>query len=351
MRGRYAFLRSSRWVGIAALVLAVSVACVFLGRWQLSRYEAKADQAELVTSNYDAPPVAAIELLPTPQSALAHRDTWRSVELHGEYLTPALLLPQRPIEGSAADHVIGLFAADTTAGTWLFVVDRGWYPTDSFTDHTTQTELPEGEVSLTVRLRGAEPASDRDLGPGRLHALNPEQVLAELTALDEAGTDLAEAEVVTGAYGTLATEVPSTAEPPAPLPRPSTDLGNHLSYAFQWWVFAAGAWVGFVVLARREAAGLGAAVADTAAGGSTTGTGPAPATRPRRRRSFADEAEEDALIDAQLAEQQSESRPLGVHSVADRPCGDKDHTHSEVPGATQDRRAQDAGQASETSSR
>src|SRR5690625_4421712 len=28
--------------------------------------------------------------------------------------------------------------------------------------------------------------------------------------------------------------------------------GPHLSYAFQWWVFAAGALVGLVVLARRE---------------------------------------------------------------------------------------------------
>lgn len=307
MTGRYAFLRSTRWFGIAALVLAVSVTCVLLGRWQLSRYETKADQADLVTNNYDAPPVLATELLPTPESALAHRDTWRSVELHGEYLSPALLLPQRPIEGSAADHVIGVFAADTAAGTWLFVVDRGWYPTDSFTDHSAQTELPEGEVSLTVRLRDAEPASDRDLGPGRLHALNPEQVLAEHAALGEADADLDDAEAVTGAYGTLATEVPSTAEPPAPLPRPSTDLGNHLSYAFQWWVFGAGAWVGFVVLARREAAGLGAAGAGAPASGPATGTGPAPAARSRRRRSFADEDAEDALIDAQLAGRQPEA--------------------------------------------
>src|SRR5699024_5744820 len=211
------------------------------------------------------------------------------------------------IEGSAADHVIAVFAADTAAGTWLFVVDRGWYPTDSFTDHTAQAELPEGRVTLTARLRAAEPASTRDLGPGRLHALNPEQVRAELAALAEAGTDLDEAELVTGAYGTLATEVPSTSEPPTPLPRPSTDLGNHLSYAFQWWVFGAGAWVGFVVLARREAAGLGAAGSAPAAGGGSSegapaaGARPAPTPRPHRRTPFADEAAEDALIDAQLA--------------------------------------------------
>lgn len=297
MRGRYAFLRSTRWLGIAALVLAVSVTCVLLGRWQLSRYETKADQADLVASNYDAPPVAATDLLAGPEAALAHQDTWRQVQLEGEYLAPALLLPQRPIEGSAADHVIGVFAADTAEGTWLLVVDRGWYPTDSFTDHSAQADLPQGQVSLTVRMRAAEPPSDRDLGAGRLHALHPEQVVAELAAVGGQG-DLDDVQLVTRAYGTLAAEQPSTAEPPAPLPRPSTDLGNHLSYAFQWWVFGAGAWVGFVVLVRREAAGL--AAAGTGGGGSAAAGRADPA--PRRRLTFADDAEEDALIDAQLAD-------------------------------------------------
>ena len=344
MSGRYAFLRSTRWLGIAALVLAVSVACVLLGRWQLSRYETKADQADLVTSNYDAAPVAVTDLLPTPQTVLRHEDTWRPVELQGEYVTPSLLLPQRPIEGSAADHVIGVFAADTAQGTWLLVVDRGWYPTDSFTDHSAQAELPEGQVTVTVRMRAAEPASERDLGPGRLHALHPVQVREELATVG--GDGLGDVPLVTGAYGTLASEQPSTAQPPAPLPRPSTDLGNHLSYAFQWWVFGAGVWVGFVVLARREAAGLGAAGAGSAAGAgepASAGAGrPTPAARPRRRMAFADDAEEDALIDAQLAEQQPESPPVGVVSVADRPRGDRNHTPDQ---------AQDAPQARDTSSR
>ncbi|HIZ34639.1 MAG TPA: SURF1 family protein [Candidatus Ruania gallistercoris] len=313
MRHRYAFLRSTRWLGITALVLAVSITCVLLGRWQLSRYETKADQADLVTSNYDAAPVPATELLPTPESPLAHQDTWRSVQLTGEYLTPSLLLPQRPIEGSAADHVIGVFAADTTEGTWLLVVDRGWYPTDSFTDHSAQAALPEGEVQLTVRMRAAEGPSARDLGPGRLHALNPQQVLAEQAAVGDDVPDPARAELVSGAYGILAEEQPSTTAAPTPLPRPSTDLGNHLSYAFQWWVFGAGVWVGLVVLARREADGLGAAAPSAAEAAPAAESGrPEPATRSRRRMRFADDAAEDALIDAQLAEQQPESAPVGV---------------------------------------
>ncbi len=318
MRGRYAFLRSGRWWGIAALALAISIACVLLGRWQLSRYEHKADEAALVEANYDAPPAALSQLLPTPGADLAHGDTWRPVQLRGHYLQPSLSLPQRPIEGSAADHVIGVFAAETDQGTWLLVVDRGWYPTNAFADHSAQADLPSGEVTMTVRLRAAEPASTRDLGPGRLHRLHPEQVLEKLQAVDpepaaEAGVDLAQATLVTGAYGTLASESPAVADPPAPLPRPSTDLGNHLSYTFQWWVFGIGAWVGYVVLARREAEAQEAAAGGKArAAGDDPASGPssrvrsarpAQTGRPRRRFTFADDAEEDALIDAQLAEQ------------------------------------------------
>src|SRR5699024_567376 len=44
-------------------------------------------------------------------------------------------------------------------------------------------------------------------------------------------------EVVTGAFGELAAEEPAV-DRPAALPSPDTSLGPHLSYAFQWWVFA-----------------------------------------------------------------------------------------------------------------
>lgn len=330
MRGRYAFLRSGRWLGIAALALAICLACVLLGRWQLSRYDDKADEANLVTSNYDAPAVEVTELLTGPTAPLAHEDTWRPVQLRGHYLTPALSLPQRPIEGSAADHVIAVFAAETGQGTWLLVVDRGWYPTDSFTDHSAQAELPSGEVTMTARLRAAEPASDRDLGPGRLHALHPEQVLTRLEEISPApgaaaGVDLETAQLVTGAYATLAAESPSVGSAPAPIPRPSTDLGNHLSYTFQWWVFGIGAWVGYVVLARREAearaAASGAGESDGgpgqragAAEGGVPGAARGAPARPRRRVTFADDAEEDALIDAQLGEQQGATQARDTSS-------------------------------------
>ncbi|UFU04317.1 SURF1 family protein [Ruania suaedae] len=281
---RYSFLRSRRWVTIAVVALVVSLTCALLGYWQYTRYQGKAEAAALVEANYDSAPVALTELLPTAQAPWSDDLTWRQVRVTGEYLTPAVVLPQRPIGGSPADHVLAMLAVEVEGEEepWWLLVDRGWYRSDAFGDHTAQQQLPDGQVTLTVRLRAAEPPSGRDLGGRQVHAINPSQVLdAAAPGADVAG------QVVTGTYGVVAQESPTTASPPAALRRPSADLGNHLSYAFQWWVFAVGALVGAVVLARREATVLGG-----------PGSTPDPAARPRRR---TEAEEEDALIDAQLA--------------------------------------------------
>jgi cytochrome oxidase assembly protein ShyY1 len=58
---------------------------------------------------------------------------------------------------------------------------------------------------------------------------------------------------VYGGYGELVEQQPAAATSPTVLPEPDPGLGPHLAYAFQWWVFAAIALGGVVVLARREA--------------------------------------------------------------------------------------------------
>ncbi|TDE90306.1 SURF1 family protein [Occultella glacieicola] len=302
--GRYRFLLSGRWAGIVAVAVVVSLACGGLGYWQLTRYQGKAEAIALVDANYDADPVAIEAVLPTSDSVLEDSRTWTPVTVTGHYLTdaahPSVVLPQRPIGGSAADHVAAIFAVDGAAGeTWLLTVDRGWYATDTFTDHGPQQEVPGGEVTLTVRLRPAEPLTDRDAPEGQVYGLAPAQVLTATTG-DGGAAAGGDGRLVTGAYGVLADESPTTASPPNPLPRPAADLGNHLSYAFQWWIFGIGALAGAAILARREAF-------ETHDFGPHSPNSPAarPAPRiepPARTRRRSAEEEEDALIDAQLRE-------------------------------------------------
>ena len=298
---RYSFLLTRRWVGIAAVAVLVSLTCVALGYWQLTRYQGKAELIALVEANYERAPVPLTDLLPDAGSPLPEDLVWGQVTVTGEYVgATSLVLPQRPIEGSPADHVIAVIATQAPdGGTRLLAVDRGWYPTDEFADHSAALALPSGEVTLTVRLRAAEDATSRIAPAGQVYALAPAQVVeAELASAgtsDGAGPD---AQVVAGVYGALAAETPTTAGAPDLLRRPSADLGSHLSYTMQWWVFAIGALVGTVILARREAEDLA-----TPAGEPELAAARAPA-RSRRRTA---EDEEDDLIDAQLEDQASET--------------------------------------------
>lgn len=279
-QGRYAFLGTRRWLGIIAVVVLISIVCALLGYWQLTRYQSRAEQVNLVETNYDAEPVPMAQLLDSPDAELAPDDEWLPVQVTGRYVGQAMVLPQRGVAGSPADHVVAMFATSDLGGEGdLILVDRGWYRTDSFAEHPRARDLPEGELQVVLRLRTAEAPSPRDLAEGQVHSLNPGQVRAR--ALEQEADD---AGLVSGVYGMLASEQQQGSSTlPAELellPRPPADLGSHLSYAFQWWVFSAGALVGLVILARREAAGM-------------------PIERgPQRRTKEGDD--EDAQIDAQL---------------------------------------------------
>jgi hypothetical protein len=203
----------------------------------------------------------------------------------------------------------------------VLVVDRGWVPTGE----TSAAEVdppapPVGPVTVTVKLREDEPASGRSAPAGQVQAIAVDQVLA--AAGMSGATTFA-------AYGGLVSESPAPAAALGQLPEPSTDPGSHLSYAFQWWVFALGGLVAFLVMARREllderderAEAQGddvlpeVAVVPAGDGPSLwpTRDDPRPPRRrpvPRRRagdpnvphrRGGRDEDAEDALIDAQLA--------------------------------------------------
>lgn len=280
MRSRFAFLRTRRWVGIAVLTVVVAAGCVVLGTWQLSRHEYRAEAIERVQTNAGMPAVPLTELLTTPDTAVGDDLEWRAAIVTGRYVGNPVALPQRGVEGTAADHALAMLAFTGPDGeTWLIAVDRGWYPTDAFADHSDRLALPDGEVSVVLRLRPAEEPSPRDQVPGQVFRIAPEQVLQAATpGADVAGT------LVTSGYGWLVSESPTTANPPTPIPVPEPNYRSNLSYALQWWTFGLLAFVGYAVLARRERSAM-----DRDAGV------PAPQPRPRRR---SDAELEDAEIDA-----------------------------------------------------
>lgn len=282
-----------QWVtlGLAAVLLAAL--CVLAAFWQWHRYTDRQEQIDLVEANYTAEPVPLEELVAGPGATLAPADVWRPAVVVGEYVPEqTVLLRNRPVNGTPGFHLLVPLRTDLGGEDVVIVVDRGFVPLGADASEAASVpDPPAGEVTVTVTLRADEPADGRDAEAGTVARINTEQVLAAT------GTDAPTSDGGTvGAYGQVRDEEPAAAQALVPAPRPDTDPGSHLSYAFQWAIFALGAVGGFVLLWRRETR-----AASVTAGELLAAEAPDGSSRPRRERRRSrrvDEEHEDALVDA-----------------------------------------------------
>ncbi len=239
MKGwRFAFSR--RWFGYLALAIAFAVACTALSFWQFARREEARTEIERVEANWNATPVELADALPT-LDAFEADDKWMPVTMSGRYLTAEQILVRgRPYGGAPGFEVLVPLLLDD--GT-VFIVDRGWLPVGNAQDEPDFVPTaPSGVVTVVVRLKASEP-----LVPGRSA---PEGQIATIHLPDVA--DRVGEPTYTGAYGLLATEDPAAAVRPAEVVKPVADEGPHLSYAFQWIVFALMGFFGLGWAVRHE---------------------------------------------------------------------------------------------------
>ncbi len=236
-------------IGLWLMALVFATACVFLGRWQLHRYQDKHDKAELVSRNYDAPPVPLRRLLPSPTAPFAASLQWRQVRAQGTY-EPAdtLLVRNRPHRGQGAQGVYGyevLVPLRLDDGAVL-LVDRGWLPNgtrgnDPGAAPDAVPPPPRGRVQVLARLKPTEPAREQRLPPGQVASIAVRQIGAHLRL------------PVYPAYAVLTRESPSVTPAPALLDPPVTsgNEGINASYAVQWLLFAL-LGLGFPIWVRRR---------------------------------------------------------------------------------------------------
>lgn len=262
-----------RWGGYLAVVIVFAVACGLLSWWQWARRADAVAEIQRVAVNYEAPPIAVDEALPA-LDAWEEADEWLPVELHGRYLVDdQLLVRNRPYNGASGFEVLVPLLLDDGR---VFVVDRGWVPVGSSIEAPDAVPAPpDGDVTVTVRLKPGEPTLlGRSAPEGQLATIHLPSV-----------ADLVGDETYTGAYGLLASEDPAPADRPAPALKPEADEGPHLSYALQWIAFGVLAFVALVWAFRRERR-IAALPAEEQA-----------AARAPKRRS-ADSDYEDAALDA-----------------------------------------------------
>ncbi|MBT2675785.1 SURF1 family protein [Streptomyces sp. ISL-14] len=145
----YRFLLTPRWWGINVFVLLAIPFCVFMGSWQLSRFEARvadhrsAGEQAAENKREAARPLA--ELLPVDKATVG-----KQVTASGRY-GKQLLVPDRELDGKQGYYVLTLLHTDE--GKALPVV-RGWRPGDA--DRAKAPAAPTGEVTVTGSLQASE---------------------------------------------------------------------------------------------------------------------------------------------------------------------------------------------------
>lgn len=225
---------------IASLaLLAVVLACVRLGFWQLSRRAERLALNERIAARMQQPPLADAAAL-----ADTARSLYRMAEFQGEYdVARSIVLPGRSFNGVPGVHLL----TPLRRGSRALLVNRGWVPAadgatiapDSFpiTDRAARglvLPFPGRPQSLApVRDAVADSGFRRvwfTIDPAALRAQFPYELLPFTLQLLPA---------------------PDAPRYPHRLDPPPLDQGPHLSYAIQWFSFALIGIIGWLAVLRR----------------------------------------------------------------------------------------------------
>ncbi|WP_354642828.1 SURF1 family protein [Kitasatospora camelliae] len=245
----YRFLLSRRWAVIALIALVLIPTMVELGFWQYHRHQERVGRNELIGRSLTAEPVA-VDTLASPGADVPKDLTWRAVTAVGRYDTGHEFVVRKRTR--PAGNEIGYFVVTPLVladGRGSILVNRGWVESGAdAASYPTVPAPPTGEVTVSGRLRqdettGASGIRDRGgLPHGQYMLINSGQQ-AERTGA-----------TLLGGFVELVNSTPAAGDVPELLPDPNhSDIGPHMAYAVQWWLFASLVPVGLVVMARREA--------------------------------------------------------------------------------------------------
>jgi surfeit locus 1 family protein len=228
-------MKSGRRWNIAFLIASAAMAALFvrLGAWQLQRLGERRAKNATVLSRLAVPP-ASLSALPR-DTALAK---YRRVRLVGTYdYAHEVVLAGRTRQGSPGVHLVTPMRRDGSDSGVL--VDRGWvYSPDA--SHVDQLQWREpvrvdttGYVETFSHRAGSASLAGKMF---RLRWLDPD------TVAHATGYPIVPFFVVLDGDTSA-----SSFHVPARIPPPPLDEGPHMSYAIQWFSFAAIAVVGAAI--------------------------------------------------------------------------------------------------------
>ena len=224
-----------------ALGLVLGAVCAAAGTWQWHRFGEKRLANDELRAAAAAPPVPVDEVL-APGRAVDDHVRYRTVTATGRYDgTAEVLVRQRQVDDRVGFLVVTPLR--TPGGTTL-LVSRGFVPaTGAATDTPAVPAPPAGEVLVTARVL---PSETGGLGSGL-----PDRQVARIDV------DALAQRLGTRTYGGFAELIESRPAQTGLTTLPPPDLGNpaggaltgqHLAYVVQWFLFAAFALTGPVLL-------------------------------------------------------------------------------------------------------
>ncbi|MFG2190925.1 SURF1 family protein [Streptomyces sp. NPDC048639] len=244
----YRFLLSRQWVILTLVALTLIPTMIELGFWQLHRHEHRVARNEQIARTLDSPAVP-VGTLSAPDREVDPADSWRTVTATGTYDTGhEVVVRQRT---AADEKSIGYYVLTPliTKDGRAVLVNRGWIPAGGdLTRFPKVPAAPSGKVEVTGRLMPDETTANSGIKDKQ--GLPQRQIML-IDSRELAGSV---GKPVLGGYVQLTGTSPKvSAKQPEPVPAPDhSGIGPHMAYAVQWWLFAAGVPVGWVVLVRRE---------------------------------------------------------------------------------------------------
>jgi surfeit locus 1 family protein len=223
-----------RRVAIVVIASVVAAACVALGFWQLQRLaDRRALNAEIRAAR------AASSTTVRTADDIGALSAFRSVVVEGTYdVEGEVLLYGRSLDGEPGHFVVTPLTLDDGSGV---LVLRGWIPFSL--DSAPVAEAAPADRDVVVEGWLIAPESRGRNRPDRDGIVR---------TLDIPGIgDRLPFDLAPFAIQLRIQDPPNTALP-VPVPLPELSEGPHLSYAIQWFCFAAIAVAGAAILVRRE---------------------------------------------------------------------------------------------------
>jgi surfeit locus 1 family protein len=225
---------SPRRVAIVAVALGVATTCVGLGFWQIRRLDDRRAANAAILSARSAPPAMI-----RSAADVADLAPFRQALAQGTYdLEGEAIVYGRSLNGAPGHLVVTPLAFDDGSG---ILVIRGWVPFRMDAAPVDDAEpivrdvVVEGFLVMAESQGSSPPDAQgvvRNLDPAAIARPLPFEVAPLVLQLQE--------------------QSPPQPGLPISVPPPELSEGPHLSYAIQWFSFAAIALVGAAALLRRD---------------------------------------------------------------------------------------------------